>query len=116
MDKTAIEDEDNSLIIVDSLSKYSGQENDAESIWSANQEMVEYANGLGKKGVSIIGDMGSFLFEDRIEELVNYELYLPRRFEINLKGICLYHQKDFDRLSEYQMKTVTNQHEKVIRI
>lgn len=103
-------------MIVDSLSKYSGQENDAESIWSANQEMVKYANGLGKKGVSIIGDMGSFLFKNRIEELLDYELCLPRRFEVNLKGICLYHQKDFDKLSEYQMKTITEQHEKVIKI
>lgn len=115
-DKKVIEDEDKSLMIVDSLIKYSGQENDAESIWSANQEMVKYANGLGKKGVSIIGDMGSFLFKNRIEELLDYELCLPRRFEVNLKCICLYHQKDFDKLSEYQMKTTTEQHEKVIKI
>jgi hypothetical protein len=116
MDKIGIKDGDMSLTIIDSLSKYNGQENDAESIWSANQEMVKYANGLGKEGVSIIGDMGSFLFKNRIEELLNYELCLPRRFEIDLKGICLYHHKDFDRLSDYQRKTVTNQHEKVIRI
>jgi len=107
--------EQKSLMIVDSLRNYSGQKN-AESIWNANQEMVKYANGLGKKGVSIIGDMGSFLFEKRMEELVNYELSLPRRFEINLKGICLYHQNDFDRLSEYQKQTIINLHEIAIRL
>ncbi|WP_458744500.1 hypothetical protein [Candidatus Nitrosocosmicus sp. T] len=107
--------EQKSLMIVDSLRNYSGQKN-AESIWNANQEMVKYAIGLGKKVVSIMGDMGSFLFEKRIEELVNYELSLPRRFEINLKGICLYHQNDFDRLSEYQKQTIINLHEIAIRL
>lgn len=110
-----IEEEEKSLMIVDSLRKYSGQSN-IESVWDINQEMVKYVNGLGKKGVSIMEDMGSFLFKKRMEELINYELHLPRRFEINLKGICLYHQKDFDRLSEYQKQTIINQHEIAIRI
>jgi hypothetical protein len=79
-----VENEEKSLIIKDSFGKYSIQKN-AESILNANQEMVKYANGLGKKGVSIMGDMGSFLFEKRMEELVNYELCLPKRFEVNLK-------------------------------
>ena len=114
-DKIEEEDEEKSLLIIDSLRKYSGQKN-VESILNDNEEMVKYANGLGKKGVSIIGDMGSFLFEKRIEELVNYELRLPRRFEINLKGICLYHHKDFDRVSEDQKQTIINQHEIAIRI
>ena len=113
MDK--VENEEETLIIKDSFGKYSIRKN-AESIWNANQEMVKYANGLGKKGVSIMEDMGSFLFENRMKELVNYELHLPRRFEVNLKGICLYHQKDFDRLSEYQKQTIINQHETAIRI
>jgi hypothetical protein len=109
------DEEQKSLMIVDSLRKYSSQKN-AESVWNANQEMVKYANGSGKKGVSIMGDMGSFLFENRMEELVNYELQLPSRFEINLKGICLYHQNDFDRLSEYQKQAIINHHETAIRI
>ncbi len=85
-------------------------------MWDVNQEMVKYANGLGKKGVSIMEDMGSFLFKKRMDELINYELHLPKRFDINLKGICLYHQKDFDRLSEYQKQTIINQHGIAIRI
>ncbi|HKO65092.1 MAG TPA: hypothetical protein VJU13_07805 [Candidatus Nitrosocosmicus sp.] len=106
---------ENSLLIIDSLGKYGGQKN-AESIWNAIEELVKYANGLGKKGVSNMGDMGSFLFGKRVEELVNYELSLPRRFEINLKGICLYHHKDFDRVSEDHKQTIINQHEIAIRI
>ena len=105
----------NSLLIIDSLKKYGGQEN-AQSIRKDNEEMVEYANGLGRKGVSIMGDMGSFLYKKRMKELVNYEQHLPRRFEINLKGICLYHHKDFDRVSEDQKQIIINQHEIAIRI
>ncbi len=110
-----VEIEEKTLIIEDSLGKYVGQSN-AESVWKANQEMVKYANGLGKKGISIIGDMGSFLFEKRMQDLIDYELCLPKRFEVNLKGICLYHQKDFDRLSEDRRQIIINHHETAIRI
>jgi hypothetical protein len=106
---------ENALLIIDSLRKYSVKKN-AEFIWKDNEEMVKYANGLGKNGVSIIGDMGSFLFEKQMKELVNYEMSLPRRFEINIKGICLYHHKDFDRVSEDQKQTIIHQHEIAIRI
>ena len=119
-DKTKDGDEEeqrkeNSLLIVDSLRKYGGQEN-IESIWNAIEKLVKYAQRLGKSGVSNMGDMGSFLFEKRIEELVNYELHLPKRFEINLKGICMYHHKDFDKVSEDQKQTIINQHEIAMRI
>ena len=64
--------EEKSLLIIDSLRKYGGQKN-AESISNDNEEMVRYANGLGKKGVSIIGDTGSFLHKKQMKEIVNYE-------------------------------------------
>ena len=60
------------MLIIDSLRKYGGQKN-AESISNDNEEMVRYANGLGKKGVSIIGDTGSFLHKKQMKEIVNYE-------------------------------------------
>ncbi len=64
-----VEDEEKALIIIDSLGKYMGQSN-VESVWKANQEMVKYAEDLGKKGVFILGDMGAFLFEKRMQELM----------------------------------------------
>jgi hypothetical protein len=86
--------EEKTLLIVDSLKKYVGQASNKESIWKAIQEMVKYSNDLGKKGISILGDMSAFLFEMRIQDLIDYELSLPRWFDLNLKGVCLYHQKD----------------------
>jgi hypothetical protein len=76
------ENEAKTLIIADYRGKYIGQTN-VESIWNANKS--------GKNGVSILGDLGSFISEKRIRELVDYELSLPTRFEMNLKGVCMYH-------------------------
>ena len=76
-------------MIADSLKKYVGQTSNKETTWKANQEMVKYSNDLGKKGISILGDMGAFLFENRIQDLIDYELYLPRWFDLNPKRSML---------------------------
>jgi len=81
-------------MIADSLKKYVGQTSNKETTWKANHELVKYSNDLGKKGISILGDMDSFIFENRIQGLIDYELFLPRWFDLNLKGVCLYHLKD----------------------
>jgi hypothetical protein len=109
------ENEEKTLIIADSLGKYIGQTN-VESIWNVNKEVVTYTNESGKNGVSILGDLGSFISEKRIRDLVDYELSLPTRFEMNLKGICMYHQKDFDSLPEDMRQTIIDHHQTAIRI
>ncbi len=110
-----IEKEEKTLLIVDSLGKYIGQTN-VESVWLASKDLVTYANELRKNGVSILGDMGSFIFEKRIRDLVDYELNLPTRFEMNLKGVCMYHQKDFDSLPQDMKQTIIDHHETSIKI
>lgn len=110
-----IEKEEKTLLIADSLGKYIGQTN-VGSVWQASKDLVIYANKLRKNGVSILGDMGSFIFEKRIQELVDYELNLPTRFEMNLKGVCMYHQKDFDSLPEDMRQTIIDHHETSIKI
>jgi len=116
IDIDKVEHEEKTLLIADSLKKYGGQTSNKESTWKANQEMAKYSNDLGKKGISILGDMGSFIFENRIQDLIDYELYLPGCFDMNLKGICLYHQKDFDRLHEDKRQIIIDHHETAIRI
>ena len=64
-------------MIADSLKKYVGHAANKETTWKANQEMVKYSNDLGKKGISILGGMGAFLFKNRIQDLIDYELFLP---------------------------------------
>jgi hypothetical protein len=94
IDIDKVEHEEKTLLIADSLKKYVGQTSNKESTWKANQEMVKYSNDLGKKGISILEGMGAFLFENRIQDLIDYKLFLPRWFDLNLKGVCFYHEKD----------------------
>ena len=63
------EKEEKSLIIVDSLKKYS--DNDSpESDNNFNKNLVESAKTMGKAGVSILTDTGAFPFKHREEDLV----------------------------------------------
>ena len=104
-----------SLIIVDSLKKYTGNVS-SDSDYNYNKNLVEYAKAKGKSGVSIIADKGTFPFKHRIDDLVNFELSLPSKYDIDLKRICVYHQKDFNRLSDEQKQKLVNHHVIAIKI
>ena len=109
IDATKLETNEKSLILVDSLNHYIDNNGSAlvtKSLLNGIQHFVKYTNDLEKNGVSILGDMGAFLFKNQIQSLVDYELNLPPRFDMNLKGVCIYHQKDFDRLSEDSQKKI----------
>jgi hypothetical protein len=61
--------------------------------------------------------MGSFyLFNNNIQRLIEYEyeLSLPSKLaDIKMKGICLYHEKDFDqRFTQYQKERLVEHHGK----
>jgi hypothetical protein len=104
-----------SLIIVDSLKKYIGNVS-PDSDYNYNKTLVEYAKSKGKAGVSIIADKGTFPFKHRIDDLVNFELSLPSKYDIELKRICVYHQKDLNRLSEEQKQKLLSHHVTAIKI
>ncbi|WP_458746489.1 MEDS domain-containing protein [Candidatus Nitrosocosmicus sp. T] len=110
-----INQEEKSLIIVDSLRGYLDHD-DVESIWRNIEESVKYAGELGKKGISILGDAGSFLFKHKIQYLLDYESYLPLKFDTNLKGICMYHQKDFSKISKDMQQKILDSHAMAIMI
>jgi len=109
------EKEEKSLIIIDSLKKYS--DNDSpESDNNFNKNLVESAKTMGKAGVSILTDIGAFPYKYCEEELVNYELALPLKYDIDLKRVCLYHQKDFGKLSDDQKQKLIDHHGISIKI
>jgi hypothetical protein len=90
---------------------------DVKSAVKANNDLLEYATSLNKKGISILGDMGAFLFTNQTQNLVDYELALPSaEFDVNLKDVCLYHHKDFERLSVNQKQKIIKQHKITIKI
>jgi effector-binding domain-containing protein len=88
------------LIIGDALERYFGEQNIDDKSFKIN--LVNNAKKIGKNGLSILGDMGAYHHRSKNEELIDYELSLPRKYEdgIALKGFCLYHQKDFEKFSD----------------
>ena len=110
-----VNQEEKSLIIVDSLRGYLDHD-DVESIWKNIEESVKYTEELGKKGISILGDVGAFLFKHKIQYLVDYESSLPLKFDNNLKGICMYHQKDFSKISKDFQQKILDSHAMAIMI
>lgn len=105
-----------SLIIIDSLKKYMGNDITPDSDYDYNKNLVEYAKTKGKSGVSIIADKGTFPFKHRIEDLVNFEISLPTKYDIDLKRICVYHQNDFNKVPEDQKEKLLAHHVIAVRI
>jgi hypothetical protein len=135
IDVTKYEDED-SLIIMDSLKGYFSLNKDdkdwrigndknngtdiAKRLTSFIEQLVKRAESTGKNGVCVFADLGSFYHysnstdaNSAVDKLVEYELSLPSRYNIKLKGFCIYHRSDFDkRLTEEQKQKLLNHHGK----
>ena len=112
---------DASLIIMDSLKGYFPPGNsNSNNTKDGNLDFISYLGVLlkqaerqGKNGVTVLSDLASFHhLEYGSRKLVAYEQSLPKTFEgRNLKGFCLYHQKDFERrFSEEQQASLLDCH------
>jgi hypothetical protein len=97
-----------SLLIVDSVKAYFGSSDSMSSI----RNFVKCAQSYRKRGVSAIGDLGAFYHFNKIDKLIKYEMSLPLKHDLKLKGFCCYHQKDFDRLEEQQKQNLLEHHGK----
>jgi hypothetical protein len=121
---------DGSLIIMDSLRGYfppekQGNNNKENKSWgnldflSCLNILLKQAERKGKTGVTVLSDMSSFHHHDQhgTQKLVDYELSLPKTYKGNLKGFCLYHQKDFEtRLSKKQQASLNSCHSRSIKL
>jgi hypothetical protein len=100
------------LVIIDSLQEYFGSQPDM--LFKRN--LVNYAKQTGKNGISIIGDIGAYPHKSKHNDLVDYELSLPTEFDVDMKGFCLYHQKDFNKFSDKQKQELIKHHGKALKI
>jgi hypothetical protein len=72
--------------------------------------MAEDAKRMGRKGVSIIDDMGSFFLYERQNQMIEYEseLQLDEKKNdansVKIKGICAYHKGNFNTLKKKNSK------------
>jgi hypothetical protein len=103
-----------SLLIIDSARAYFGSSIDVVSFVKS---LVNYADQIGKNGVSVLADMGSFFHYDKLDYLTEYETSLPPRSDIKAKGLCLYNKDDFNwRLSRIQKKNLLEHHGRELMI
>jgi hypothetical protein len=122
---------DGSLIIMDSLKGYfppekRGSNNNKEGKSEGNLDFISYLDVLlkqaerkGKNGVTVLSELGSFHHHNQYgtQKLVEYEQSLPKTYEGNLKGFCLYHQKDFEsRFSRKQQESLNSCHSRNIEL
>ncbi len=103
------------LVIIDSLKVYFDQQKQQPNILFI-KGLAKYAKQMGKKCLSVLGDLGVYRHKSMFNDLVDYELSLPTKFDVDMKGFCLYHQKDFDKFSDEQKQELIRHHGKAIEI
>ena len=97
---------DDLLIAMDSI----------KGLFGANDHMT-FVNNLvnrAENGVLVIADAGPFFHLSKKDKLVEHELSMPSRFDVNLKRFCVFHKQDFDVLSEEQKQKLINHHGQVL--
>jgi len=103
-----------SLFILDAQQGYQGV--DSKGTWKFAMSLLSRAKKEGRHGVTWFGDLGSFFSFEKIEELMQYELWCPQKYEDNMKTVCCYHSQDFENLSETQQQTLFDHHFKSILV
>jgi hypothetical protein len=104
-------EKEGSLMIADSLIEYLGD----QPLVYVKKGLTNYAI-LGKKGLSVLADLGAYPYKSKYKELVDYELSLPTKYDVPMKGFCLYHEKDFDNLSDEQQQKLIEHHGMALKI
>ena len=102
------------LFVLDAQHGY--QDVDTSGTWKFALSLLSRAKKEGRQGVTWFGDPGSFFSFEKIEELMQYELWNPQKYEDIMKSICSYHSKDFEKLTEAQKQTLLDHHFKSILV
>ncbi len=102
------------LFAVDAQKGY--QEADSLGIWKLAISLLSRVKKEGRRGLTVFGDLGSFFNFEKIEELVEYEMRLPQKYEDRMKGICCYHLLDFKKLNKTQQHMLHEHHFKSVLV
>jgi hypothetical protein len=111
MDDISKFEKEESLLIADALEEYLGD----EPLIYVKKSLANYAK-VGKNGVSVLADLGAYPHKSMYNNLVDYELSLPTKYDVQMKGFCLYHQKDFDKFSDEQKQKLIEHHGTALKI
>ena len=107
-------EKEQSLLVMDSLRGYFGSQ---DGLMPFVKQTVEYATNSSRGGVSVLGDVGSFFYYEKKDDLIDWEMKLSSEYKGNLKGFCLYHKQDYDRrISENDRQTLLEHHGKTLHL
>ena len=101
-----------SLIVMDSMKGHFG----SDDLTTFVNQLVKKAESSGKNGVSILADGGPFFHLHKLQELIEHEMSMPSKFDINLKRFCVFDRKDFDILEEEQRQKLVKHHGKGLTV
>jgi len=72
--------------------------------------MTKQVKVRDKRGITLFSDLGTFILNNRIADLLSYELSMPLRFDSPVRRFCFYHKDDFNVLQEEQRKRICSHH------
>ena len=97
-----------SVIVMDSIHGHFGAGNHMDFV-------NKLANGA-ENGVLVIADSGPFFHLNKKDKLIEHELSMPSKFDINLKRFCVFHKQDFSNLTEEQKQKLIKHHGQVLMV
>jgi hypothetical protein len=107
---------DGSLIVIETKKGFFSLLNDFVGIMIMIRMLLTRAHKIGKKGLTVIIDMGVF-FPDRLEDIIKHETEISASIQdLRVKVFCNYNKLDFEGLTEKQRQLLLNNHNEIISI
>lgn len=109
---TARYENDGTLVILDSETAYQTnlEESAKYNIIILTTMLTKQVRARDKKGITLLSDLGTFILNNRIADLLSHELSMPSRFDSNVRPLCFYHNDDFDVLREEEKRRICSHH------
>jgi hypothetical protein len=100
------------LVILDSEMAYQTnlEESTKYNIMILTTMLTKQVRARDKKGITLLSDLGTFILNNRIADLLSHELSMPTRFESNIRPLCFYHNDDFNVLREEEKRRICSHH------
>ena len=100
------------LVIVDSETAYQPnlEESEKYNIIILTSMLTKQVRARDKKGITLLSDLGTFILNNRIADLLSHELSMPSRFDSNVRPLCFYHNDDFTVLREEEKRRIYSHH------
>jgi MEDS: MEthanogen/methylotroph, DcmR Sensory domain len=103
---------DGTLLILDSDKAYQpiSEQTSTYKIMTLTTMLMKQVKEHGKKGIALLNDLGVFILNNRIADLISYEQSMPAKIDANIRPFCCYHKDDFNLLDEEQRKRIFEHH------